>query len=151
MLDAIIGNSGHLSQIPGVTQEQLGRIALSIVVRKGHPLDGRTSLSMEELADFPIASAVEGPNGFAPGSAGCFVSENFHILRDVVLETDCVWLTSPSFSSGKTGKGEFVALPVTDLEPAETDVWIAFRRGHSRSPALNTLTQICAEMLGSNG
>ena len=146
-LDAIIGNSGHLSQIPGVTQEQLGRIELSIVVRKGHPLDGRVALSMEELAEFPIASAVEGPNGFAPGSAGCFVSENFHILREVVRETDCVWLTSPSFSSGEAEADQFVQLPVTDLEPAETDIWIAFRRGRSRSPALDSLMEICAEML----
>ena len=150
-IDAIIGNSGHLSQIPGVTQEHLGRIGLAIVVRKGHPLDGQDVLTMEELSAFPIASAVEGPNGFASSSAGCFVSENFHILREVVLETNCVWLTSPSFASGEVGKGQFVQLPVTDLEPAKTDIWIASRPGRSRSPALHSVMECCAEMLTAKG
>ncbi|MCB2078101.1 MAG: hypothetical protein KDE55_10440, partial [Novosphingobium sp.] len=86
----------------------------------------------------------EGPNGFSQSSAGCFVSENFHILREVVRETNCVWLTSPSFHSGED---EFVQLPVTDLEPSVTDIWIAKRRGRSHSPALDSLATACAEIL----
>jgi DNA-binding transcriptional LysR family regulator len=150
-LDAIIGNSGHLSQIPGVTQQQLGRIKLAIVVRKGHPLEGCDALRLDELADFPIATAIEGPNGFSQSSAGCFVSENFHILREVVQQTNCVWLTTPAFHSGRAGGGQFVQLPVTDLEPSETDIWIAQRRGQSHSPALAALTAACAEILQASG
>ena len=94
-----------------------------------------------------IASAVEGPNGLSQSSAGCFVSDNFHILREIVQETDCVWLTSPSFILGELGEDAFVQLSVTDLEPSETDIWIAQRRGRSRSPAREMLVAACTEIL----
>lgn len=150
-VEAIIGNSGHLSQIPGVVQEHLGSLELGMAVRSGHPLGNRGKLRMEDLARFPVASALEGPNGFAPGHTGAFVSENFHILREVALETDCVWLTSPSFVADDIREGKLVQLQIEDLQPAETDIWAAFRRGRSRSPMLDLLVETVAGMLAADG
>ncbi|MCB2059145.1 MAG: LysR family transcriptional regulator [Novosphingobium sp.] len=150
-VEAIIGNSGHLSQIPGVVQEQLGTLKLGMAVRRDHPLGNGGRLTMEDLALFPVASAVEGATVFAPGHTGAFVSENFHILREVVLETDCVWLTSPSFIANDLHENKLVQLRISDLQPAETDIWIAFRRGRSRSPMLDMLVETVAEMLATEG
>ncbi|MCB2075969.1 MAG: LysR family transcriptional regulator [Novosphingobium sp.] len=150
-VEAIIGNSGHLSQIPGVVQEQLGTLELGMAVRRNHPLGTYGRLTMEDLAAFPVASAVEGPNGFAPGHTGAFVSENFHILREVVLETNCVWLTSPLFIANDIHEKKLVQLQVSDLQPSETDIWVAFRRGRSRSPMLDMLVETVAEMLATDG
>lgn len=146
-IEAIIGNSEQLSQISGASHQHIGNLELAMYVRKGHPLDHDRTLTMHDLAIFPVASGVEGPTGIAPGFAGGMVCENYHVLRDVVLNTDCVWLTSPSLLISDDERERLSKLSVNDLLLSQTAIWVAYRPDRSRSPLLSLTIDICAQLL----
>lgn len=134
-IELVIGNSWQLSLVPGVTEERLGTLPLAIVVRVGHPLAGAKDLSMRDLDRFPAARAFDYATSGQPGSSGAFICENFSILRDVVLETDCTWLVSPAFIAEDLEQNRLVKLDVADLPTAETQTNLIYLRGRTRSPA----------------
>lgn len=146
-IEAVIGNRWHLGQIPGVKRVQLGSLPLAMTVRAGHPLAHEKALSTADLAAFPVASAVERSVPTGGLQAGAFICDNFHILRETVLETDCVWLTSPVFVATDIREGRLSVLDVSDLEPAEADIWLAKLHGRTGSPALELLTDIARTWL----
>jgi DNA-binding transcriptional LysR family regulator len=148
-IEAVIGNRWHLGQIPGVKRVHLGNLPLALAVRVGHPAEVRKGLSLADLVTFPVASAVE--RALSPGTiqAGAFICDNFNILRETVLETDCVWLTSPVFIAEDLQEGRLRLLDVVDLDPNETDVWLATVIGKTGSPALGLLTDIARQWLAS--
>ena len=148
-IEAIIGNRWHLGQIPGVKRVHLGSLPLALAVRSGHPAEQRKSLSIADLAVYPVASAVERP--LPPGAiqAGAFICDNFNILRETALETDCVWLTSPVFIAEDLHQRRLCLLDVVDLEPKETDVWLATIIGKTGSPALGLLIGIARQWLAN--
>lgn len=134
-IEMIIGNSWQVSDVPGTEKRDIAKLKLSAIVRAGHPLTARSGLAAVDLAAFPAASAVELSPGGSGGQAGSFVCDNFHILRDTVLRTDCVWLSSPAFVARELADGELVELAVSDLTAIETEICIVARRGRTRSPA----------------
>ena len=148
-IEAVIGNRWHLGQIPGVKRIPLGGLPLAIVARAGHPAEG-AALSMGDLASFPTAGAVERPLPTGAIQAGAFICDNFHILRETVLETDCVWLTSPVFVREDLREGRLSLLDVLDLEPNHADIWLATRYGKTGSPALDLLIDIARQTLAES-
>lgn len=134
-IELIIGNSWQLSLVPGVTEERLGTLPLAIVVRAEHPLVGAMDLAMRDLDRFPAARAFDYATSGRASSTGAFICENFSILRDVVLETDCTWLVSPAFIPMDLEQGLLVKLDVADLPTAETQTNLIYLRGRTRSPA----------------
>jgi DNA-binding transcriptional LysR family regulator len=146
-IELIIGNSWQLSLVPGVTEERLGTLPLAIVVRAGHPLVGAKGLSMRDLDRFPAARAFDCSTAAQPGSTGAFICENFSILRDVVLETDCTWLVSPAFIGEDLEDKRLVKLDVADLPTAETQTNLIYLRGRTRTPASLLLAEAAKALI----
>lgn len=133
-IDMIIGNGWQMSNVPGTETHVLATLPLAMMVRTGHPLAGRSGLTTSDLSDFPVASPVELPGSFG-ATGGGFVCDNYHILRDVVLRTNCVWLSSAVFVSPELKAGLLVELSLTTASPMESDICLIIRRGRTRSPA----------------
>jgi LysR family transcriptional regulator, pca operon transcriptional activator len=133
-IEMIVGNNWQLSNAPGVVQENIIDLSLSMVVRGGHPLARMHGLKMADLDGYPAATAVELPR---PGmhAGGGLVSDSYHILRDVTADTDCVWITSLAFVTEELRTGRLVQLDVADLSTAQTEICLVYQRGHTRSPA----------------
>lgn len=146
-IELIIGNSWQLSLVPGVTEEHLGTLPLTIVVRAEHPLVGAKDLTMRDLDRFPTTRAFDYAPSSRASSAGAFICENFSILRDVVLETDCTWLVSPAFIPMDLEQRRLVKLDVADLPTAETQTNLIYLRGRTRSPASLLLVEIVKALI----
>ena len=75
-----------------VRLERIGSFRLGLFCRSDHPLTKLPSASFEAFGRFPIAcgSSSEFPEALKPA----IVCDNFHILRDVMLDSDAVWLTA---------------------------------------------------------
>lgn len=146
-IELIVGNSSQLSVIPGVTEERLGVLPLAIVVRRGHPLAGTRQLNIDELDNFPAARPFNYATTSQANSAGAFVCENFTILRDVVLQTNCTWLVSPAFIRSDLDEGHLVMLNVPYLPTAETQTNLVYLRGRTRSPASLMLAHVIRDLI----
>ncbi|WP_395334574.1 LysR family transcriptional regulator [Novosphingobium sp. BL-8H] len=140
-IEMVLGNNWNLGRVPGTEVERLGRIEVAFMVRVGHPLAGRGTVTASELELYPAASAVEHQAGPAQtsGQAGSFVCDNFHVLRETVLLSDCVWISSPLFLARDLREGRIVQLTVAGFPPAHSDICVVSRRGRSRSPAARTV------------
>jgi DNA-binding transcriptional LysR family regulator len=147
-IEMIIGTGWQIGRAPGITREPLGTLTLGVTVRSDHPLVHQSEVVMADLARFPVASAVElVPEGF--GNAGMFVCGNFHILRDTVRHTDCVWLSSPTFVANELDSGDLVQITVADMEPVRSAICILWRQGRTRSPAALAVADQVRAMLAS--
>ena len=146
-IELLVCNSWQLSDAPGVVQETVARLQLSVVVRSGHPLTGSGEMSMADLAPWPVASAVELPRP-GIGTSGGIVSDNFHILRDVTASTDCVWITYSGFIAQDIRDGGLAVLDVADMNYANTEISIASRRGRTHSPATQAVDREIRTLLG---
>jgi DNA-binding transcriptional LysR family regulator len=139
-IEMIFGNSWHVSELPNLVNEPIATVKLAMIVRSGHPLAGRVGLSMRDLAEFPVATAVELPAHLLAGSGGAFVCDNFHILREAVIDTDYVWLSTPAFVADELRDGRLAQLDIADLWPAQTEICMVFRQGRTRSPIATFIT-----------
>jgi LysR family transcriptional regulator, pca operon transcriptional activator len=142
-LEMIFGTSWQLEEPPATERRILGSLNLAVIARGAHPLAGARGLAPSELAAFPTASSTELPAGRLGDAAGAFICENFHILREVVAATDCIWRTSPAFVAEQLRSGEMTLLDVPEFSSAKTDICVLLPRGRTRSPAaLELLEQV---------
>lgn len=146
-IDLIVGNSWQVSLVPGVTEERLGVLPLAIVVRAEHPLASSGPLAMQDLDRFPAARAFDLPTSHRTEGSGTFICENFDILRQLVLDTDCTWLVSPSLVRTELEQRRLSLLDVTDLPIAETQTSLVYLRGRTRSPASLSLAEAVRSMI----
>lgn len=141
-IEAIIANRWQLPQVLGIEHIPLGRLNLVVAVRAGHPAAGEDNVLMADLHPYPFASAVDLQPSTTSGHIGGFVCQNFHILRETVLETDCIWFTTPRFIARDVEEGRVVVLNVLDLSHDAADLWVAIRHAPSRSPALKIALEV---------
>ncbi len=141
-IEMVFANSWRIGSSPEVTVVPVGSILLAVVVRGGHPLAGRNGLKLEDLRPYPVANAVELPVMGLTGEAGAFVCDNYHILRETVLGTDCVWLASPDLLSDDLAAGRLVRIDVENFGPVRNEVSMISRRGRTLSPAAEAVTRL---------
>ncbi|GFE76678.1 LysR family transcriptional regulator [Novosphingobium sp. TCA1] len=134
-IEMILGNNWNLGRVPGTEVIRLGRIEIAYMVRGNHPLAAEKAVLMTDLERFPMASAIQPPPGGARESAGSFVCDNFHVLRETVLASDCVWVSSPAFLAEDLRAGRIVQLTVYGQGATYSDIAMIVRRGRSRSSA----------------
>jgi DNA-binding transcriptional LysR family regulator len=147
-IEMILGNNWSLGRVAGTEIERLGRLKIAVMARAGHPLAYAGSVSLAELEAYPVASAIELPTGGMSGNAGAFVCDNFHVLRETVLRTDCVWMSSPAFLADDLRAGRMVQLGVGELPPGHSDICLVSKRGRTRSPAAAAVAEEVRAMLG---
>lgn len=145
-IEMIIGHSWQTSNAPGTETLELAILPLATMVRAGHPLAGKTGLTTADLAGFPIASAVEMTGGLGEMS-GAFICDNYHILRDAVLRTDCVWLTCAAFVEAEMAAGKLEQLSLADAIAVDTRISLVLRSGRTQSPAAVAVATEIGRML----
>lgn len=150
-IEAIIGNNWNLGRVPGTEIERLGRIEVGIIVRGDHPLARLGHVTAAMLEDYPAASAIELPNAGMRGRAGSFICDNFHILRELVLQSDCVCISSLKFHTEDLREGRIVPLSITDMPPMQTEICLVFKRARSQSPVVLALAAHVKEMIEAMG
>lgn len=146
-IEMIIGNNWRLADAPGIELEPIGLLALVHVARGQHPLSRKERICTADLANFPVAGAIDLQMKGVTPIGGAFICENFSILKEVVERTDCVWFTSPAFLSDELASGRFHLLDVVDHETSNTEICIIRRRGRSRSPAALIVAQEVRHLL----
>lgn len=137
-IELILGNNWNLGRVPGTEVRRLGKLDIAVMVRAGHPLAEANTVSLADLERFPVASAVELPADSLCW-AGSFVCDNFHVLRDAVLGTDCSWMSSPAFLSKELRTGAIIQLEVSDFQSFDSDVCLVSKRGRTLSPAASAM------------
>lgn len=147
-IEMIFANSWTMGASSDLNVKPIGTITLAIMVRGDHPLTHQSNVNLSQLKAFQEAKAIEIPVPGLADEVGTFTCDNYHILREAVLETDCVWLASPDLLAPDLEAGRLVQLDVTDFTPIENEVSIISRRGRTLSPAAETVIQtarlICA-------
>jgi len=117
----------------GIVTQPAGQISAALLVRAGHPLAGCRGLMLKDLEPYPLATGSYGGRllgGHEPQST--IVCENFHILREAVLGSDAVWLSSRSLAP-RGDEACLVELDVLDYPPRPIEIVLV--RMEQRTPS----------------
>lgn len=150
-IELICGNSWGIREVADLEIARVASVSLGFLVRAGHPLAGALAgageVTLADLGRYPQASAAGASVPWlAPGSSS-FICDNYHVLRELVLESDCLWLASPMVLEADIAEGRLVALDVADFRGVESEVEVVRRRGRTLSPAAETLIGLVGTLL----
>lgn len=138
-IEIIFGNSWIMNPTADLAISPLGNIPMTFIVRAGHPLAEQRDVMTCDIQRYPLAGASGWPMGRQPGHGGSFVCDNFHILRELVMETDFVWMASAALARQEIASGRLVTLEVADFQPKPSAISLVRRQGRTLSPAANMI------------
>lgn len=126
---------GQLQGKPDLAMEVVGEISLGLIVRSEHPLAHQQVVSLDEMAAYSILSGDEMPIMKQDVNSGSLVCDNYNILREVVLQSDAVWISSPQFVAKeiRDGRLKALALPGSVLQ-STMSVCMVSRSANRLSP-----------------
>lgn len=127
----------HIEPTSDIEVEPVGVILPACVVRSGHPLAGRDGLTLADLTAFPWASSVDPPIADEMLSPARLICDNFHILRDAVLQSDLVCICSAAFVAQQLEEGSLCEIRVDGLPLPSATIYVAKLRGRVSSPLAN--------------
>jgi len=143
---------GQMPRTADTRVEVLGSIPMGMLLRRGHPLTrngGR--VTQDELFQYPILSAVELSTSTEHRIGGSFICGNYDVLKDTVLETDSVWVSSPLLVKREMELGLITTIDVIDLErPGSVDICLARLEGSKPSPAADRIIEFVRGYLSRN-
>lgn len=125
---------GHIEPSPEIEIEPVGRIMPLCVVRSAHPLAGRKTVTLDDLARFPWASAVDPLVAERISSPARFICDNYHILREAVLQSDLACICSSAFVAQDLADERLKAIQVEGLPLPPTEILMAKLSGRTNSP-----------------
>lgn len=135
-IEVLFCAGGQLAGEKDVVFEDMGRITRSMIVRSGHPLAAKKRISLDDILPYPFLSGVDMPRGGGPEQGGSFICDNYHILRETVLMTDAVWMTSSMFVEDALREGKVKVLDIIDDDlEAQPMICMVSRAGNLLSPA----------------
>jgi DNA-binding transcriptional LysR family regulator len=126
---------------PEVEIEPVGLIRPVCVVRAGHPLAAHRTLTLDDLSQFPWASSVEPPAMGEQLNPARLLCDNYHVLREVVLQTNMVCICTSDFVGRDLAEGRLHEIQVQGLLPAESTIYAAKLRGRIASPLASAAIQ----------
>lgn len=130
-----------------IETEAIGTIRPVCVVRAGHPLADRARLATADLREFPWASSVEPPAMGNLLNPARFLCDNYHVLREAVLQTDLVCICSSVFAAEDIAANRLVELDVVDFLPAESIIYMAVLKGRMLSPLAKSAIRKISDLL----
>jgi DNA-binding transcriptional LysR family regulator len=148
-LEMVFANSWGLTNTEELEIRPLGELPLSFVVRADHPLAGRGIIEADDLARFPLASATELIAAGLVGKGASFVCDNYHILRDLVLASDAVWLSSPALVAKDEHAERFGFVRVRGFGRSTSAIAMIARKGRTLSPAANAVAGKVSQLLSA--
>ncbi|MBT2246778.1 LysR family transcriptional regulator [Sphingobium sp. BHU LFT2] len=154
-IEVIVASVWEAPEDADLVVKRISRIPVKAVVRNNHPLAARTRATLADINGYPriqsLASTATTSQLDTEREQGRFVCSNFHILKEVAMSTDSVWITALAFVAKDIGEGRLTTIDLTDFE--ETSVEIAFfsRRGRTLSPAALTIMDCVRAQLRALG
>lgn len=149
-IEMVFANSAQVRSLPDVVVTPVGAMRLAMIVRGGHPLAGKTKVTRADLSCFPAASAVALPTVGITGEAGAFICDNYHILHETVLGTDCLWVACPDFVSADIAEGRLSCLDLADANLGTSELSMARRSGRTMSPAAEAVAAVVRLLCGAD-
>lgn len=150
-IELIFGNSWAIREVPDLEFSLIGTLELAFVVRGGHPLAAKSRIRTDMLGLYPQASAAGSSIAALAPTTGSFICDNCHVLRDLVVGTDCVWLTAPSVLADDIAAGALVRLNVDDFQNIDSEVALIHRRNRTLSPAALSLIEHLRGLISVHG
>lgn len=139
---------GQIAEERGIVLENIAPVNIGLLVNAGHTLARTGTVSLQEITRFPMLSGVELSASVRKANAGAFICDNYQILRETVLNTDGVLVTSPQFVAEDLAKGRLVQLRIADNPlPARVDLCAVALEGATLSPAANAVVDYVRQQL----
>lgn len=150
---------GPIDFPPEIETAEIGHQQAAFIVRSAHPLAGRGDIRLDDVLSYPLGCSVEISWALRAGQpTGAFICDNFHIIREIVAETDAVWVCPRRFVARELENGTFAVLdcddsPLTDLVSpyAVIDLHVAKLKGHWMSPLAEEVITFCGRFFSSAG
>lgn len=128
-----------------------GWLSAAFIVRASHPLAGAPEIELRDVLQFPLACSVEIPWARMDGIAsGAFICDNFHIICEMVTDSDLVWVCPRHFVVKQVESGLLSALtvrnsPLSDEDSpfAVNDVIVGRLKGRTLSPLAAEVIAFC--------
>ena len=133
-IEMVFYPEGYMGAETDLDVDVLGYIEPVCVVRCGHPLLARGELSRQDLAEFPWASSVLPEQLREAIQPSQFVCDNYHILRDTVLNSNLICICTRAFVVELLQTGMLCEIEVTGLPLPPTAICAARLRGRISSP-----------------
>lgn len=146
-IELIIGSRTAILDETDLAVSTIAGIDNGFVVRRDHPLAERGRVSLADLEEFPIAQPVVPNRKGLPTGTGSIVCDNFHLLRDITLSTDCIWMCPSILVTDDLASGSLHMLDVGDCASIEFELCFASRRGIILSPLARSLVERATETL----
>lgn len=138
----------HIVVPDNVVTLPVGEVTFETFVRSGHPLSGRGDLTVADLDVYPIARVGDVHMEAPARAGGGLICDNYHILRETVLRSDCVWYTSRNFVTPQLADGRLAQLRVNGGPVARSELAIIRKRGRTGSPAASVAVDYIRKNLG---
>lgn len=149
-LELLLGSPTQPDILTDFVVRTIVRLPLTVVVRGDHPLAGHQPVLTSDLARWPVAGQIL--HSMAIGAeVGVFACENYHVLRDVVLSSDCYWCTFRGFVAEELADGRLAALDVANYPFRDLEIAIMRRRARTPSPAGLAVEEEAARLLEQFG
>lgn len=148
-IEMIFANSWPLGAAEDLAVEPVGTTSMMMIARGGHPLSQKRGVALSEVREYPVANAVELPVAGLTGEAGAFVCDNYHISRETVLGSDCVWLASPDILKADFEAGLLVQLDVEGFTPLKNEISMITRASRTMSPAAREVAALVRNLFSS--
>ncbi len=150
-LEMVFCDTGHIELGPEITVEPLGSVTLALIARAGHPLAAVPNLSLEDIGAYPIAhSEYQQATAFharGPFSSGALFCDNYDILRQLVLTSDVLCISSLEMMAQGVEQGRLVRLSVAGLAPQRSEIAVLRLKAQECSPAARAVITCIAELL----
>lgn len=121
------------------TLRRIGHMAVGALVRRGHPLAGR-SASSEEMAAFPIIAGTPPDCVQMPDYVPTISCDNYEIARAVTLASDAIWIAAESLAGDE--------LAVVRDTTMQVQVVIASLARRTLSPPALLVIDLMSKVLG---
>lgn len=136
----LLSNTAHMQVSP------LLSVRVSLLVRPGHPLLARATLSLDDLAGYPFIAgssppaierlAIEHPLW----RAATIRCDDYGLMGDVAMRSDAIWMASAALAYRGEERPRLVELPLDHQTPMpRTDIVIASIKGLSPSSAASVV------------
>lgn len=159
-LELAIADTGVAEQDDRLVVESLPRHQLRLFCRAGHPLAGRTALTLDELRQYPLVGTALPPQLAAlaaKDSKGVRANlpvgvtapeirvDTFTLARRIVMQSDAVGGAVPSQIQDSVERGELLMLPL-ELPWLKTNYGIIRLANRTPSPAATAFMEILREV-----
>lgn len=140
-IEFLVCRGDQVVSAPQLLSEHIGDLHFSVFVRSGHPLAECKTVTHEDMSHYTILSGQDPskvPEHF--GGSGIFFCENSDVMRQVVLNTDSIWVVPSRLAERdvqveRLKKLTILPLHVDSLNQSAISVYLIRLRGYELSPA----------------